>query len=173
MEAIQEQKTAEIQNLKKLAREAKNWRMKKRYDAVRLSLEKYTYTEIARILDITYQTVSIYVKAYKESGIEGLTMNYSPGRTKKLTDEQEQSLYNCISTKLPKDVGFKPFVNWTAHLVCEWVLKEFGVQFSERGMRNIFTRLQLSYTRPTYVLKKADPIKQEAFKDEFEHIKKD
>jgi putative transposase len=147
--------------------------MKTRYDAVRLSYEKRPYVEIARILDLTYQTVSTYVKSYKESGIAGLTIKESPGRAKKLTEEQEKQLYDCISTKLPKDVGFKPFVNWTAPLACKWVLKEFGMQFSERGMRNVFERLELSYTRPTYVLKKADPVKQEAFKDEFEHLKKD
>jgi putative transposase len=73
---------------------------------------------------------------------------------------------------LPKDVGFALFVNWTAPLACQWVLKEYGVSFSERGMRDVFYRLKLSYTRPTYTLKKADPEKQEIFKAEFEELKK-
>ncbi len=37
----------------------------------------------------------------------------------------------------------------------------FGVEFSERGMRDVFYRLKLSHTRPTYALAKADPVKQE------------
>jgi putative transposase len=163
----------EIRTLKKLARKVKNRRMKIRYDAVRLRLEGRSYIEIARILDLTYQTVSIYVSSYKKSGATGLAPKENKGRTKKLTDEQEKQLYDCISLKLPKDVGFKPFVNWTATLACKWVLKEFGIKFTERGMRNVFDRLDLSYTRPTYVLKKADPDKQEAFKVDFEHLKKD
>jgi putative transposase len=162
----------EIRILKKLARNTKHPRMKIRYDAVRLSLEGRPYVEIARILDLTYQTISIYVKSYKESGVVGLAPKENKGRTKKLTEEQEKQLYDCISLKLPKDVGFKPFVNWTAPLACQWVLKEFGVKFTDRGMRNVFDRLDLSYTRPTYVLKKADPEKQEAFKDDFKHLKK-
>ena len=86
--------------------------------------------------------------------------------------EQEQRLYDCVSTQLPRDVGFAPFVNWTAPLACRWVAKEFGVTFSERGMRDVFYRLKLSYTRPTYTLKKADPEKQKEFKKEFDKLKK-
>jgi putative transposase len=98
--------------------------------------------------------------------------NSGTKKIKILTKEQEQKLYECISAKLPKDVGFDPFANWTAALACNWVYKEFGVQFSQRGMLDVFYRLKLSYTRPTYVLKKADPVKQEAFKVDFENLKK-
>ncbi len=48
----------------------------------------------------------------------------------------------------------------------------FGVEFSERGMRDVFYRLKLSYTRPTYTLAKAEPIKQEEFREKLEGIKK-
>ena len=39
-------------------------------------------------------------------------------------------------------------------------------------MADVLYRLNLSYTRPTYVLKNADPIKQEKFKEDFEVLKK-
>ena len=48
----------------------------------------------------------------------------------------------------------------------------YGVTFSERGMRDVFYRLNLSYTRPTYVLAKADPQKQAEFLEKLEDIKK-
>ena len=163
---------AEIRRLEKLSRKTKDARMKLRYDVIRLYLQKRTRTEIAEICAITYQTVRNYINAYAESGIEGLAINKPPGRAKKLSDEQEKHLYDCISAKMPKDVGFEPFVNWTAPLACKWALKEFGVEFSERGMRDVFYRLKLSYTRPTYTLKKADPEKQKEFREEFEKLKK-
>jgi len=162
----------EIQNLKKLARKTSDKRMKVRYDTIRLHLRGRTISEIADILDLTYHTARNYIIAYNKFGINGLKITQPPGRAKKLTDAQEQQLYETISTKLPKDVGFEPFVNWTAPLACQWALKEYGVKFSERGMRDVFYRLKLSYTRPTYTLKKADPEKQEAFKKDFEDIKK-
>lgn len=39
-------------------------------------------------------------------------------------------------------------------------------------MSVILHRLNLSYTRPTYVLKKADKKKQEEFINDFENLKK-
>jgi putative transposase len=162
----------EIRYLKKLARKVKDTRMKTRYDAVRLNLEGRTKSEIAGILDINYYTVRNYLNSYAQTGISGLTIKKPPGRATKLTKEQEQQLYECIATKMPKEVGFAPFVNWTAPLVSQWVFNTFNVKFSERGMRDVMYRLNLSYTCPTYVLKKADPIKQEIFKTYFEDVKK-
>lgn len=146
--------------------------MRIRYDVVRLNLQGKSRTQIAEIFDITYGTVKNYLESYNNFGIEGLIIKPISGRAKKLSEPQEQQLYECISNNLPKDVGFEPFVNWTAPLACDWVFKEFGISFSERGMRDVFYRLNLSYTRPTYTLKKADPEKQAAFKDEFEATKK-
>lgn len=166
------QRRTEINNLKRLARKTKDVRMRLRYDVIRLHLQDRSRTEIADILNTTYQTVRNYINAYIEAGVEGLEIDKSSGRKTKLNKEQEQQLYDCITSQLPKDVGFAPFVNWTAALVCQWVLKEFGVVFSERGMRDVFYRLKLSYTRPTYTLKKADPEKQEAFQVELEEFKK-
>ncbi len=57
-------------------------------------------------------------------------------------------------------------------MACKYVKNRFGVGFSERGMRDVFYRLKLSYTRPTYTLAKADPVKQEEFKERLEGIKK-
>ena len=39
-------------------------------------------------------------------------------------------------------------------------------------MRDVFYRLNLSYTRPTYVLAKADTQKQAEFNEKLEKIKK-
>ncbi len=104
--------------------------------------------------------------------MEGLILGKAKGRERKLTAEQESELYEVISEKLPKDVGLEPFCNWTAPLACKYVKNRFGVEFSERGMRDVFYRLKLSYTRPTYTLAKADPVKQEEFKERLEGIKK-
>ena len=72
----------------------------------------------------------------------------------------------------PEEVGFDGIRNWTAKIACRWVLKEYGVQYAVNGMLDLFQRLVLSYTRPTYVLAKADPAKQEQFKEDFEVVKK-
>jgi putative transposase len=166
------ERSSQIQELKSLSKATKDVRMKMRYDVVRLNLEGRSRKEIAEISNITYNTVSKYINIYEKLGAAGLIMRKSPGRNRKLTEDQERQLYDCISKRLPREVGFAPFANWTAPLACKWVEKEFGVAFTERGMRNLFDRLKLSYTRPTYVLKKANPVAQTAFIETFEELKK-
>ena len=116
--------------------------------------------------------VYLILNLYKEAGIEGLGLNRPTGRQRKLTDEQEKKLCSIITEKLPKEVGLEPYCNWTAPLACKYMKDHYGVVFSERGMRDVFYRLNLSYTRPTYVLAKADPQKQAEFLKKLEDIKK-
>lgn len=162
----------EIARLKKVVRDSKDDSFKKRVLSVRLVCEEYPIEQAANIADCCVKTVYTNLKKYEEQGIEGLYSKKPPGANTKLSKEQEARLYETIKDKLPRDVGFAPFVNWTAPLAVKYVLAEFGVVFSERGMRNLFERINLSYTRPTYTLKKADAQKQEQFKQEFESIKK-
>jgi len=167
------EKESKIKELKKASRKTRDKRMRQRYDAVRMILQGKRKGEVIEILDISYPTLREYLRKYEADGIKGLEITKkSPGRPKKLTEEQEKALYDCIVDKLPKEVGFAPFVNWTSLLACKWVKKEYEIQFSQRGMLNLLDRLKLSYTRPTYVLKKADEQKQEEFKVEFEDVKK-
>ena len=165
-------KSDEIKALKKLIRTCNDTRMKLRYNVISLYLQGYDWKHIASIFSISYHTVRLYEINYDRAGIEGLLMGKSTGRTPLLTKAQESELYHCIKDKYPKEVGFAPFVNWTAPLACKWVEAEFNVKFSDRGMRNLFDRLRLSYTRPTYTLKKAAPQKQEEIKQDFETVKK-
>ena len=62
---------------------------------------------------------------------------------------------SVISTQTLEEAGVGVFANWTAALACAFVEQNFGVSFSSRGMLNLFERLGLSYTRPTYTLDKA------------------
>ena len=167
-----EQFEERIAKLKRLVRKSKDARQRRQYDIVRLHLEGWKKPEIAKIMDMSLYGIYKVLNRYKANGIEGLLLGKAKGRERKLSAEQEDELYRVVSEKLPKDVGLEPFCNWTAPLACKFVKERFGVEFSERGMRDVFYRLQLSYTRPAYTLAKADPVKQEEFKVRLEEIKK-
>lgn len=161
-----------IAELKKLARKSRDARQRRQYDIVRLYLEGRKKPEIAEIMDMSLQGIYNVLNRYRAKGVEGLVLGKAKGRERKLNAEQEAKLYKVITEELPKDVGLGPFCNWTAPLACKYVKEHFGVDFSERGMRDVFYRLKLSYTRPTYTLAKADPVKQEEFKERLEELKK-
>ena len=165
-------KHEEIEALNITSRSSKDAGFVRRALGVRLILEGRSIEEAAKISNYSEEAVRLHIARYEAEGLEGLFTKKAPGAKRKLTPEQEGVLYETIKTKLPRDVGLVPFANWTAPLAVKYVIAEFGVEYSERGMRNLFERLGLSYTRPTYTLAKADPQKQDDFRQEFEAVKK-
>lgn len=154
------------------SKKEKNVKQKNRYDAVLLYLEGYSRKQISEILHTPHRTVNSHIAKYESGGMEALLLIKQPGAPRKLSGEQEGELLSVISTMTPEEAGVGVFANWTAALACAYVKEHFGVSFSSRGMLNLFERLGLSYTRPTYTLDKADPAKQEEFRQTFEAYKK-
>ena len=99
-------------------------------------------------------------------------MNKSSGAPRKLNSEQEKKLIDVIINNTPDEVGFNSRKNWTIELAQNWVLNNFKISIKHSSMGVILHRLNLSYTRPTYVLAKADKNKQEEFKKDFQSLKK-
>lgn len=161
-----------IQEVKGAMKQTKDLRMYQRYQTILLHLKGLTYDQISAIVDRTPTTIGFYVRAYKTGGLAGLKLGHSPGRPCRLTEDQEQEVHQLIVDHRPADVGFPAEMNWTAPLIREWIKRQFDVTYSERGTRDLLYRLGFSYTKPTYTLAKADPELQEAFKIEFERIKK-
>lgn len=160
------------EELIRLSKQERNAKQKNRYDAVLLFLEGHSRHEISQILHTPSRTIAAHIAAYDASGISALHIKKQPGRKKKLTDEQEKELKDIITTSTPEEAGVGIFANWTAPLACQLVEQRYQVKFSERGMRDLFYRIGLSYTRPTYTLDKADPARQEDFLKEFDEVKK-
>lgn len=165
-------KERSIAELKEAIKNTKNVRMYKRYAVVMKHFENYTNIEIAEMFSLEKHAVGNYIKAYKSNGIEGLEMKYSPGAPPRLNKEQEKILVEIVTQKTPDEVGFECRKNWTIEIIRQWVIKTFNIFMSHSGMAEVLHRLNLSYTRPTYVMKKADKEKQEEFKRNFESLKK-
>ena len=161
-----------LEEIKSAMKNEKDKRMYERYQSVYLYLSGERREEIAVILNRHIDTVSSYISFYKTKGLQCMRMQYSPGRPSLLTLEQEQLFYQTIVEKTPADVGFPAEMNWTSFIAKDWIEQEFKVVYAARSVRDLFHRLGLSYTKPTYTLAKADPQKQEIFKQEFEEVKK-
>jgi transposase len=165
-------KRFEWRQIKRLMDKAKNVVMFKRYQVIMLYMKGRKREDIAEVVGISSKTINRYIKKFKDGGIENLVPIKPPGRPPLLSEEQETRVYSTITFNTPDEVGFDGIKNWTAKIACLWVLREFGVSYSNNGMLDLFHRLNLSYTRPTYVLEKADPEKQKQFADNFEKLKK-
>ena len=162
----------EISDIKVAMKETKNIRMYKRYLVILKHLEGNSNIAITKMVSLEQHAVGDYIRNYKANGLTGLEMKHSTGAPRKLNKEQETLLFETITTKTPDEVGFESRKNWTIELAKQWIFNTFAVKHSHRGTHEVLRRLNLSYTRPTYVLKKADKEKQEEFKVTFEGLKK-
>lgn len=166
-------KSNKVKTLETALRETSDKRMYERYLAVLHHLEGHTNREIARMIKRTEKTISGYIRSYHEGGIHALALGHSPGKPRRLSDEQEQILAETIATKRPVDVGIEAKYTWTLKLAMLFVEREFRKMFTERGMSKLLHRLGFSYTKATYTLESADPDEQETFRNKtFPALKK-
>jgi len=161
-----------LKELKFAMNEEKNHKKFVRYQVIYMLLSGESYEKIVEYTGLSISTLFNYRRAYCANGLAGLVPKKHLGRKRHLTAEQEALVVSTIVNQTPKDVGFPVEMNWTAPLLRNWIERTFGVSFSERGTRDLLYRLGLSYTKPTYTLEKADPLKQAAFLEEFEQVKK-
>lgn len=164
-----EQRLEEIQQALKTE---KNVRLYQRYQVIQFYLQGHVYREIAPLVNLNMNTISIYINKYHAHGLPGLQLNHSPGAPRRLTPEQEEQVREVVLHQTPAEVGLKTDMNWTSPLLREWIQREFGVQYADRGVLNLLHRLGFSHTRPSYTLAKADSVKQEEFRDTFQDLKK-
>lgn len=168
----EDQIPAALEEIKQAMKEEKNQKLFVRYQVICMLLSGESYEKIIDYTGLSLATLFNYRKAYCEKGIAGLGRKKYPGRKRFLTAEQETQVVSVLVNQTPKDVGFPIEMNWTAPLLRDWIKRTFDVSFSERGTRDLLYRLGFSYTKPTYTLEKADPVKQAAFMEAFEQTKK-
>jgi len=134
----------------------KNLKLYKRYTAVYLFLCGESITKIAAKIDMSTATVSSYIQAYREHGLEGLVPKKQSGRPVQLSTEQEKELKELVLGKCPRDLGIAEKNYWTADLVKELIKSKYGIEYSIRGTINILNRLGIHYTRGTYFASKEE-----------------
>lgn len=162
----------ELNKVKEAMNAEKKARVYKRYQSLYLYMSGKTCNEVAEIVGLNKASVSRVNQLYKKEGLAGIPDKPIAGRPSRLTKEQLTDIKDLILNKRPVDVGFPAEFNWTSELIAKYIKKEYGFDYSVRGVTGMLKRLGLSYTRPTYVLAKADKQKQEQFKEDFKKVKK-
>jgi len=100
-----------LQELDGALHSRENVRLHERYQVVNMVLQGHSYQTISQMVKRSMTTVGRYVEAYRQEGLSGLAMTRPTGRPRRLTEEQEQQLYDLIVEKTPADVGFPAEMN--------------------------------------------------------------
>lgn len=160
-----------VKDLRRLEKKTRPTRLRLRLMAVRLVWEGYPAASAADIIGVTRETVSAYVAAWNTGGMDALVPRHSPGQPTKIPPQVAAEILHALESS-PAAVGYGVSVNWDSRVLQAFVRDRYGITMSRGGLRHWLHRQGFSWTRPTYVLAKADSARQAAFREELATLKK-
>lgn len=106
--------------------------------------------EIIESLGVNKNSVTNWIKAYKEKGDEGLISRQrgkKAGEYRLLTNDQEVQIQKWIYDKMPDQMKL-PFALWTRKAVQDLVKDKFGIKIAIRTVGDYLNRWGFSPQRP-------------------------
>jgi len=140
----------QLQGLQKPLRE--RWAYVRVTSILMLS-DGFSVSQISSILGIDDNSIYRYRDAYNDLNIAQFLSRDYQGYFGKLDSIQLGKLVSELTDKLYT----------TTQMVCDWVQRTFGVNFTQSGMGKLLHRLGFTYKKTKSVPCKADRVKQEAF----------
>ena len=140
------------------AAKAGNLRLQRRLRSILLCADGHTSGEIAHRLGTSRQKVSLWLKTYSKSGVEGLYDKPKSGRPQELTDIQSLCLCDIIDSG-PVAYSLTTGV-WTSPIIRNIIYEEFGVWYHDAHVRRLLKKFGFSVQRPKHLLANADAEKK-------------
>lgn len=125
----------------------------------------------AERMGVDPSTVSRWIGAYEERGVEALRPGRPPGAKSRMTQEQLDELAKLVESG-PQQCGFVSGV-WTARMVGQLIEERYGVRYHWKYVPELLHKLGFSVQRPRKLLSRADHESQERWlRETFPAIKK-
>jgi transposase len=151
----------ELAELRSVHRRTRDIRAAYRLNAVILLGQGRTVLDVADALLFDPQTVRDYFKKYREGGVDGLLRMSYVGSEALLDAGQLRDL----------DAHLRERLHPSAASVARWVEDQWGVRYTPEGMTAVLRRLGYVYKKAKLVPGKADPVRQEAFLEDYRKLK--
>ncbi len=120
----------------------------------------WTLGEVKEVLLLDDETLRSYVKKYQEGGLPALLKVDFKGSEPQLSVSDVEQLCHALNTQI--------FL--TTQSVINFVEKEFGIKYSQSGMRDLLHRLDYEYKKPKLVPGHPDHQEQEIFAEQYEEF---
>lgn len=118
-----------------------------------------TQDAVAKILGVDPNSITRWVMAFVDKGIEGLRPKKYPGRKPLLSPDQEHRLSKIIENG-PEAFGLDTGV-WTGPIIRDVIERRFKIKYSVEQARRILHKLGFSVQYPKHVLSEASQAAQE------------
>ena len=151
----------EKNDLRKLHKDFKDKRNCDRIKAIILLSENYTIMEVAKILLLDRNTITNWVKKYKNKSLfsNWLVDNYK-GYSGKLTSDKKEKIIDYVSSNIIND----------GKQVIEYIKSEFQISYTHSGIVALLHKLGFDYKSTVLIPSKLNKEDQANFKKKFEEL---
>jgi transposase len=126
-----------------------NRRLMRRISVLLAVVRGEAIATIAKMWDISRQTVYNWIVAFVAKGTDSLRYRKSSGRPPKLTPKQRGRLKEVVIAG-PQAAGFQTAC-WTTVLIQQVIYQEFGVLYSRQYVGDLLHNLSFSYQKAKFV----------------------
>lgn len=152
--------TEQINELRRAHRQAKNKRDADRIKAIYSLAVGHTIAQVTSILMIDEETLRNYEKSYQEGGIPALLRNNHKGSMCRLSDAEIEAIKSELEST----------IHLTTQSVINFVEVNFGMTYTQSGMRDLLHRIGYEYKKPKLVPGNPDVEAQEIFVEQYENF---
>lgn len=134
-----------INLLKKAYKKEDDAKIKERILMILYSFQGDSSRAVGERLQCDQKLVLYWKKRYTQEGLEGLKTRQRSGKSRLLSQRQEEKIKNKVAEENPE----KP---WTTRRVCELIKKETGIDYSQRHVQRLLHKWKFSLVtpRPTF-----------------------
>lgn len=140
----------------------------KRRQAIRLHKTGKAYKEIADLVEVHFETIGKWVRAYRNAGakaIQSQPRGKKIGSSRNLTPEQEMLIQKLIIDKTPDQLKMH-YALWTRKAVMELIKDKTGVKLAVRTVGNYLARWGFTPQKPLKNAYEQSPAKVQKWLDE-------
>lgn len=133
-----------------------------RYDhrlhGVLLVAQGMSCRQVSELLGDAPRTVAYWVRRFERDGLGGLTEEERPGRPRRLSEEQIQSI-DAVLRGQPVDFGLTGNL-WDGKTLSAYLERQWDVSLGTRQCQRLFRQLGFRLRKPRSLIAKASPEEQ-------------
>jgi transposase len=161
---------AEVERLEQTFRSTDDCKLRDRLHIVLLAHRGRPHQDIAADLCINRRSVSRWLNAYLERGLDGLRPRKAKGAPGKIPAQLADEIKRWVIDG-PAKQGLDR-ANWTHAELADHLFKTHGIRTSRSAMHRFCSRIGIRPYRPTYRFLRGDPEKQAQAREDIANLKK-
>src|SRR5690242_8131396 len=160
----------EVERLDGLFRATDNRKLRDRLQIILMAHRGRARQDIAADLGVHRKTVTRWLNAYCDGGLDGLQPKKAPGQPGKIPQTLADTLRRWVIDG-PAKQGLDR-ANWTHEELADHLRKTHGVQTSRSAVQRFCSRIDIRLYRPTYHHERGNPEKQARAKEDLAELGK-